>query len=297
MLGSQIIDMNRSISGADIGVPEIRTFGFVSFQHAVPTTDTWSAHKGPELVFMIEGEACWELESEALVPVSGGQFVLFPASKAHRIVNGLYPPSQCFWIVMNGPGHSEHPALLTKAGLSDFQNYLGRRGLTHATDRKCQDAIRELCTLVNDPRIYTGSSLLIAEMRAQLHTILVETWKAHDRREAEPHNSELVDRLLQVLHGDPHVELNIAKVAGRLGYSRSYLHNRFRREVGMSPSDYAQRLRIKRCCQRLTATNESVTDIAMEFGFGSSQYFSRVFRKYLGTSPSEYRHQMLIREH
>jgi AraC-like DNA-binding protein len=296
MLGSQIIDLNRSIAGADIGVPEIRTFGFASFQQAVPTTDSWSSHRGPELVFMLEGEACWELEDELLVPVSGGQFVLFPAEKAHRIVNGLYPPSQSFWMVMAGPGHAT-PALLTADGLRDFQNYLGKRGLTHDIEPNCQTAIRELAELIDDPRIYTGSALLIAEIRAKLHVVLIEAWKAQDKRLGERHNSEVVEEFLQLLHGDPYAELNIGDVAGELGYSRGYLHDRFRKEVGMSPSDYAQRLRIKRCCQRLTATEESVTDIAIEFGFGSSQYFSRVFRKYVGTTPSEYRSQMLIREH
>lgn len=296
MLGSQIIDLNRSISGADIGVPEIRTFGFASFQKAVPTTDSWSSHKGPELVFLLEGEACWELESEMLIPVTGGQFVLFPANRAHRIVNGLYPPSHSFWMVMSGPGHTT-PALLTPEGLRDFQDYLGKRGLTHDIEPNCEAAILELAQLIEDPRIYTGSALLIAEIRAKLHIVLVEAWKAQDKRLAEKHNSDVVEEVLQRLHGDPLAEFNVGSVAGELGYSRSYLHDRFRKEVGMSPSDYAQRLRIKRCCQRLTATEESVTDIAMEFGFGSSQYFSRVFRKYVGTTPSEYRSQMLIREH
>lgn len=297
MLGSQILDLNSSIAGADVGVPEIRTFGFASFQKAMTTTDSWSSHSGPELVFVIEGEACWELENEALIPVSGGQFALFPATKKHRIVNGLYPPSHSFWIVMAGASQIADPALLTREGFSDFQNYLGRRGLTHDIELRCMDAITELNRLMSDPRIYTGSSLLIAEMRAQLHAVLVEAWKAQDKKLADRSNSELVDEFLEVLHSDPDAELKIGEVASRLGFSRSYLHNRFRKEVGMSPSDYAQRLRIKRCCSKLATTDEPVTDIAIEFGFGSSQYFSRVFKKYLGTTPSEYRQQMLIREH
>ncbi|MBN9364809.1 MULTISPECIES: AraC family transcriptional regulator [unclassified Devosia] len=297
MLGSQILDLNTSISGADIGVPEIKTFGFATFQKAMATTDSWTSHGGPELVFVIEGEACWELEDEALVPVSGGQFALFPAGKKHRIVNGLYPPSHSFWIVMASAGNVADPALLTREGFRDFQNYLGRRGLTHDIEARCMDAIGELHRLVSDPRIYTGSSLLIAEMRAALHTVLIEAWKAQDKKLADRDNSALIDDFLEVLHSDPDAELNIGEVATRLGFSRSYLHNRFRKEVGMSPSDYAQRLRIKRCCTRLATTSEPVTDIAVEFGFGSSQYFSRVFKKYLGTTPTEYRQQMAIREH
>lgn len=297
MLGSQLLDLNASITGKDIGVPEIKTFGFATFQKAMATTDSWSSHGGPELVFVIEGEACWELENEALIPVSGGQFALFPANKKHRIVNGLYPPSHSFWIVVAGASQVADPALLTREGLNDFQSHLGRRGLTHDIEPRCMEAICELNRLMGDPRIYTGSSLLIAEMRAALHTVLVEGWKAQDKKLADRGNSSLVDDFLEVLHSDPDADLNIGEVANRLGFSRSYLHNRFRKEVGMSPSDYAQRLRIKRSCSRLATTEESVTDIAIEFGFGSSQYFSRVFRKYLGTTPTEYRQQMLIREH
>jgi AraC-like DNA-binding protein len=293
MLGSQIFDLNSSILGVDIAVPEIRRFGFARFEQAVPTSDSWSSHSGPELVFLIEGEACWELEDEALIPVSGGQFVLFPSNRPHRILNGLYPPSESLWIVMSGVHQA--PALMTPQGLADFQNYLGPRGLTRDISSRCLESIRELASLVADPRIYTGSSLLIAEMRAQLHTILIETWKAQEAGLLH-RTSDLVDAFLKVLHGDPHAAINIGDTADQLGYSRTYLHERFRKEVGMSPVDYAQRLRIKRCCQRLTATDETVTDIAIEFGFGSSQYFSRVFRKYLGTTPSEYRTQMLIRD-
>jgi AraC-like DNA-binding protein len=297
MLGSQILDLNRSISGADIGVPEVRSFGFATFQQAMPTTDSWSSHNGPELVFVLEGEACWELETEALIPVSGGQFALFPANRPHRIVNGLYPPSHSFWMVMVGAGNGLQPALLTAEGLRDFQNYLGRRGLTHDIDVRCKDAIAELHRLINDPRVYTGSSLLIAEIRAQLHTVLVEAWKAQDKKLADRGNNELVGEFLEALHSNPDTELNIGEVANRLGFSRSYLHDRFRKEVGMSPSDYAQRLRIKRCCRRLITSRDPITEIAVEFGFGSSQYFSRVFKKYLGTTPTEYRQQMLAREH
>lgn len=295
MLGSQIIDTNLSVSGLDIGVPEIRSFGFARFEKAVPTTDNWSSHRGPELVFMLKGEACWELGDETLTTITGGQFALFPAGKPHRIVHGLYPPSESFWLVLSGPTQSQ-PSLLTADGLRDFQSYLGRCGLIHMIVPRCLETILELAAIVSDDRIYSGSSLLIAEMRAKLHTILIETWKAQDMQRNEP-QSDLVAAVLRRLHSDPLAELNIGEEAETLGYSRSYLHSRFRREVGMSPSDYAQRLRIKRCCQRLVAGAESVTEIAMEFGFGSSQYFSRVFRKYLGTTPSEYRTQMQTRGH
>ena len=54
-------------------------------------------------------------------------------------------------------------------------------------------------------------------------------------------------------------------------------------------NDYRQRVRIKRCCERLVQTDETVTTIGFSSGFGSSQYFARVFKKYVGVTPTAYR--------
>jgi AraC-like DNA-binding protein len=78
-------------------------------------------------------------------------------------------------------------------------------------------------------------------------------------------------------------------VAKRLGYGKSRLYSLFTHEVGMAPNDYRQRIRIKRCCERLTRTSDSITAIGIDSGFHSSQYFSRVFKKYVGVTPTDYR--------
>jgi len=197
---------------------------------------------------------------------------------------------------MSGPDSNEEPALLTKEGLDDFHKYLGQNGWTHPTGTKSIDAIRDLGKLVADPRIYSGSRLLIAEIRSLLHTVMIEAWKAQDKRATDNSDSALVQNFLDIINRDPNADIKIGEVAQKLGFSRSYLHTRFRKEVGMSPSDYAQRIRIKRCCQLLVSTSDSITEIAIDCGFGSSQYFSRLFKKYLGTTPSDYRQKMLIRE-
>jgi AraC-like DNA-binding protein len=82
---------------------------------------------------------------------------------------------------------------------------------------------------------------------------------------------------------------SIGDVAKQLGYGKSRLYSLFSREVGMAPNDYRQRIRIKRCCEKLVQTDESITAIGIESGFGSSQYFSRVFKKYVGVTPTDYR--------
>ena len=59
----------------------------------------------------------------------------------------------------------------------------------------------------------------------------------------------------------------------------------------MTPNDYLQRLRLESARSLLAETSRSVTDIAFEVGFNSSQYFSTVFLQYTGLTPSGFRSQ------
>ena len=292
MLGSQAIDLTGSIAGLDIGVPEVFRFGFAHFPTAVATSDTWACHDGAEIIFMVEGEACWELDGGFLVPLYGGQSALFTKNLKHRIANGVYPPSSTFWIVLSGSERAADPSLLTKESCREFQQDLGKRGLTRQTPDKCVDSLNELIRLMKDKRLYTGHKLTIAEMRAHLHLVLIETWKAHRYTQQRREDVEVVERVLEAMHAARGSRISIGTLSKEMGCSRGHLYKQFRRVVGMPPSDYAQRLRIKESCRLLSSDAASITDIAFKNGFSSSQHFSRVFKRYLGVTPSGYRSQV-----
>jgi len=60
--------------------------------------------------------------------------------------------------------------------------------------------------------------------------------------------------------------------------------------TNMSPLEYHNRCRIKRACRILSINHEkTVTDVAFECGFSSSQYFATVFRQHLGMAPNLFR--------
>lgn len=294
MLGSQAIQHTGSIAGYEIGVPEIFRFGYAQFQSAVATVDDWAQHDGAELVFLLEGEACWELADDLLVPLRPSHCALFPPELKHRITNGIYPPSTSFWMVMSPMSEGQRSAMLTETNRTLFENALGQNGLTQPMSDQTLASINSVIRLMKDKRIYTGAPLLISELRAHLHLIMVETWKAHEIKPSQAAPDKLVQSVLEIMHDKSDDWPKISTIADRFGCTRGHLHAIFRRDVGMSPSDYVQRLRIKRACEMLTTESRSVTDIAHTMGFASSQHFARTFRKYLGLTPTDYRHQ---REH
>ena len=289
MLGSQIIDINPRIAGADLRVPEVRMFGYCKFRKAVRTNDDWSSHTGPEMVFVIEGEACWETLDEQLVQVVGGQAIVFPRGSKHRIVNSVYPPSESLWIILKDPEETAVPSLLTPEAHREFSDLLNCGGHLWDTGPACLAQVLDLSRLLVDPAIFAGGGLIISEFRAKLHSVLLEFWKTCSRSGLNGHANGVVQAAKAYLQENLIQEISISDLAQRLGCSRGHLHAAFRRDMGMSPNDYLQRLRIKRCCDRLMSSVDSITDVALDNGFDSAQYFARVFRKYLGFSPTEFR--------
>ncbi|MGQ9491544.1 MAG: helix-turn-helix domain-containing protein [Anaerolineae bacterium] len=57
----------------------------------------------------------------------------------------------------------------------------------------------------------------------------------------------------------------------------------------MTPIAYLNRYRIQQAKQLLTNTHKTITEIALEVGFSSSSYFSRIFRRKTGMTPEAYR--------
>jgi len=74
-----------------------------------------------------------------------------------------------------------------------------------------------------------------------------------------------------------------------VGLSPNHLATLFQRELGMTPHDFLLQSRVARAQELLGTTDMTVTDIAMEVGFSSSQHFARVFRKLEGCTASTYR--------
>ncbi|MBB6691288.1 response regulator [Cohnella xylanilytica] len=85
-------------------------------------------------------------------------------------------------------------------------------------------------------------------------------------------------------------ELNQDDVARRVGMSRSYFSQCFKRFAGGEQfGDALRKMRIERARELLGRTELSVREIANRVGFEDEKYFSRVYREKMGILPTEYR--------
>ena len=88
-------------------------------------------------------------------------------------------------------------------------------------------------------------------------------------------------------HLDGHVGL--ADLAEHVGLNASYLSTLFKRETGLSVTEYVQRERIATAKNMLKYSDYTAQQIATALGFSSQSYFTKVFRQTTGRTPTGYR--------
>ena len=69
----------------------------------------------------------------------------------------------------------------------------------------------------------------------------------------------------------------------------SYVSMLFRREYGVSPSEYLTNIRIEQAKRRMLENpGELIRDVALAVGFKSQHHFSRTFKSHEGVWPSDF---------
>ena len=83
--------------------------------------------------------------------------------------------------------------------------------------------------------------------------------------------------------------MNAADLAKACFVSYSGLQKLFAYSFGCSVSEYITKRRLSRASMELLTNDKSVTDIALDYQYNSSEAFSRAFRRFWGIPPSEFR--------
>jgi AraC-like DNA-binding protein len=99
------------------------------------------------------------------------------------------------------------------------------------------------------------------------------------------------ERMKQQINQTLGVSASLESCFSALGLSYRQLSRHFTNTTGMSPKQYQFDQRIEMAKRYLTDTSWSITTIAMELGFSSSQYFSSSFRKAVSCCPLHYRRE------
>ena len=98
-----------------------------------------------------------------------------------------------------------------------------------------------------------------------------------------------IRRAMLVMERGEGKRFSVREVAAELHVSPRHLERLFHAECGMSPSQFARELRLRRAYDLLVDTRQPISEVALDTGFADGSHFSRRFRDAYGKSPSQVR--------
>lgn len=85
--------------------------------------------------------------------------------------------------------------------------------------------------------------------------------------------------------------IDMKKLATNCNMGYSHFRKMFKQYTGMSPLQYHNMFRIQKAKELLETSEKSIKKIALDLGFQSEQYFTRLFKKKMGITPTELREE------
>lgn len=88
-------------------------------------------------------------------------------------------------------------------------------------------------------------------------------------------------------HYEEHI--HISDLANMEHYNVNYYREWFKKQTGLRPKEYIQRLRIEKAKELLLTTKYSISEIANQIGYDHSSSFLRAFKASEGITPNAFR--------
>lgn len=105
--------------------------------------------------------------------------------------------------------------------------------------------------------------------------------------------SSPIQKAIACIDSDLTADLSLNRLAGLQNLSASYLSSLFKKETGVTLTEYVNKKRIKYAKQLLATTKIQVQTAAQHCGIDDVHYFTKLFKKYTGKTPKEYRQSII----
>jgi len=149
--------------------------------------------------------------------------------------------------------------------------------------------LEELINETNTKDMFTDYLIKIHFHALLLHLIRIK----EERCVLNINKTVIVDqsmkRALQYINDNFYKKITLKDLAKMLGLNSSYFSNKFKSVNGVGFKEYLNMVRISHADRLLIETNLDITNIALQSGFESSNYFSDAFKKVHNISPSQFR--------
>jgi|GEM_PF-1525155 len=267
--------------------PDLGNVGWGRFSKAQPHMLYRHSHPAAfEICFIRRGTVIWQANNDIFTVDPGEVFITWPG-EPHGGEGNTMHPCELYWIIFRltpetgsfGLSPAETAAFDTALRTVSCRKFKVPGKITAHFDR--------ILSSLSNPTPFTK-----AVVNASIQLIICDLLEADaftcNSKKLTAH-SPRIQKIITRLHAGISTGISVETIAKQIGLKSSHFRTIFRQETGFSPVEYLTLLRIQKAKNLLLQTTASVTDIAFDLGFSSSQYFASAFRKITGTTPREFR--------
>lgn len=231
-----------------------------------------------EIHLIMDGTVNWWVEDESYILPPGTVYITKPG-ELHGGYKNLVQPCSLTWLQVDGEALAD-ASMAAELQALDLRRWIGAQQLIGYIQ-----AILDEC---RRPRP-DSPRLVSAYLHLFLSHLLRQTARTEETHAYPP-------RFEQLLHYiDSHLAeasaVTVKDLCEFANLSRSRIFQLFNQYVGQSPISYIMSSRIRIAKIKLQQSDLSITEVALEMGFSSSQHFATVFKRITGATPTEYRRQ------
>jgi AraC-like DNA-binding protein len=276
----------RAFFQKDIELPGVHMFGRYQLSASRSGLLPHSHRNAIEICFLERGEQTYRVGGFLHRLRGNDQFFTLPG-EVHDTANLPQERGILYWLILKLEPAKRFLGLSEPVALR-LQRELRRMPARHfRAHPESARILGEINDLLQSVPARQGGRHPLRELRLQalLLQYLTRTIEA-SRQGVHGSASPLMQRLLRFIDDHLAEPVRVAQLAHVARLSESRCKVRFKREIGVPPAEFWLRKKIERAIVLLK--NRSVTDVAYELGFSSSQYFATVFKRYTLVNPSQF---------
>jgi AraC-like DNA-binding protein len=265
------------------GVPHATFLGRYNYTKAHPALSEHAHGNALEICFLVKGRQTYRVGGRNYRLRGGDVFLTFP-NEVHSTDEAPQEKGALYWLILRLPRPGE-----LFLGLPRTQGRAVLRGLLEIPSHhfsgspQMKEHLDAITVLHEQPPTPLGA----VQLSNRVHAFLLEVIRCSRRPAAPRHDS--FQPILDEIARHPEETPRVPELAAKAGLSVARFSARFKRETGVPPAEYILRMKIEEARRRLERGTHSVTQIAYDLGFSSSQYFATAFKRLEGRTPGEAR--------
>ena len=154
--------------------------------------------------------------------------------------------------------------------------------VTKEIDFSVSDLNRDLWAVCNYMSLFYHNGILQQALKAELPEALSSSKDYYQ-------NKAIISAALDFLKTNYASSISLDLLANHCYCNPTYLSHLFKKELGVTITDYLNNHRVERAKHLLDITDLNITQISQAVGFNDASYFSKVFAKIQGDNPTAYR--------